>query len=136
MSEKPAPADHRTQVLTVNGGSSSIKFAVYQSGDPPTRILQGKIDRIGVPGTSFAFHDSARDQRESRVIGDKDHAAAADFLCDWLAQKIGFDSIGAVGHRIVNGGGRFHEPQSISSAMLDELRRISTYASEHLPGEI
>jgi|SRR6185436_2441452 len=136
MTAKPAPGDHRTQVLTVNGGSSSIKFAVYQSGDPLTRKLQGKIDRIGVPGTSFAFDEHSGDQRESQVIGDRDHAGAAQFLLDWLAQKVGFDSIGAVGHRIVNGGGRFHEPQPVSSGMLNELRRLSTFASEHLPGEI
>ena len=125
-----------TDVLTINGGSSSIKFALYQRGDPPKRGVQGKIDRIGLPGTSLAFHNPTRDQRESQVIGDKDHAAAAHFLCDWLAQRIGFDSIGAVGHRIVNGGARFYEPQPVTRALLDELRRISAYAPEHLPAEI
>jgi len=123
-------------VLTINGGSSSIKFALYQRGEPPKRRLDGKIDRIGLPGTSFAFHDQARDQRERQVLGDKDHAGAAHFLCDWLAQRIGFDSIRAVGHRIVNGGARFYEPQTVTRAMLDELRRISSYAPEHLPAEI
>ena len=125
-----------SHVLTINGGSSSIKFALYQRGDPPGRRLQGTIDRIGLPGTSLAFHDQARSQRESQVIGDKDHAAAARFLCDWLAQRIGFESIGAVGHRIVNGGVRFYEPQTVTGAMLDELRRIAAYAPEHLPAEI
>ena len=123
-------------VLTINGGSSSIKFALYQRGEPPKRRLDGKIDRIGLPGTSFAFHDQARDQRERQVLGDKDHAGAAHFLCDWLAQRIGFDSIRAVGHRIVNGGARFYEPQTVTRVMLNELRRISAYAPEHLPAEI
>ena len=125
-----------SHVLTVNGGSSSIKFALYQNGDAPWRGLQGKIDRIGLPGTTFAFHDPIRDQRDSQVIGGKDHAAAAQFLCDWLAQRIGLDSIGAVGHRIVNGGARFSEPQLVTGALLDELRRIGAYAPEHLPAEI
>ena len=124
------------RVLTINGGSSSIKFALYQSGDPPRRGLQGKIDRIGLPGTSLTFHDPTRDEREIPVIGDGDHAAAAHFLCDWLSQQIGLDSISAVGHRIVNGGARFYEPQPVTRALLDELRRISAYAPEHLPAEI
>jgi len=136
MAAKSPLAKDRFHVLTINGGSSSIKFALYQRGDPPARKLQGKIDRIGVAGTSFAFHDLARDQRERQIIGDKDHAAAAQFLCDWLTQKIGFDSIDAVGHRIVNGGARFHEPQTVTSEMRDELRRIAAYAPEHLPAEI
>ena len=136
MTAKSTPTQDGAYVLTINGGSSSIKFALYQWGDPPRRGLQGKIDRIGLPGTSFAFHDHARDQRESQVIGDRDHAAAARFLCDWLAQRIGFNSIGAVGHRIVNGGARLYEPQTVNAALLDELRRISAYAPEHLPVEI
>ena len=136
MAAKSALAKDDSHVLTINGGSSSIKFGLYQRGDPPARKLQGGIDRIGVTGTSFAFHDLAHDQRESRVIGDKDHAAAAQFLCDWLQQEIGFDSIGAVGHRIVNGGCHFYKPQTVTSAMRDELRRIAAYAPEHLPAEI
>ena len=136
MTAKSALAQDGSHVLTINGGSSSIKFALYQRGDPPKRGLQGKIDRIGLPGTSLAYHDPTRHQSESQVIGERDHAAAAHFLCDWLAQQIGLDSIGAVGHRIVNGGARFYEPQVITSALLDELRRIGAYAPEHLPIEI
>jgi acetate kinase len=136
MTATSTPAQDGSQVLTINGGSSSIKFALYQRGDAPKRGLQGKIDRIGLPGTSLAFHDPTRDQCESQAIGDKDQAAAAQFLCYWLAQQIGFDSIGAVGHRIVNGGARFYEPQLVTRALLGELRRIGVYAPEHLPAEI
>ena len=55
---------------------------------------------------------------------------------DWLEERIGFASIAAAGHRIVNGGPKFHEPHRITTDMLDELRRISAYAPEHLPVEI
>jgi len=40
------------RILTINGGSSSIKFALYQTGEPPERKLYGKVDRIGLPGTN------------------------------------------------------------------------------------
>ena len=93
-------------VLTINGGSSSIRFALYQRGDPPKRGLYGKIDRIGLPGTTFAFHDPAEKPGESQIIASENHTSAARFLCDWPAERIGFDSFGAVGHRIVNGGAR------------------------------
>ena len=136
MTAKSAPAQDRLPVLTLNGGSSSIKFALYPRGNPPKRGLQGKIDRIGLSGTSFAFHDPAGNQHETRTIADSDHAAASRFLLDWLEQRIGFDAIGAIGHRIVNGGARYHEPQPVTGALLNELRRISAYAPEHLPAEI
>ena len=41
------------RILTINGGSSSIKFAIFEAGDPLSRILGGVIDRIGLPEAAF-----------------------------------------------------------------------------------
>ena len=60
----------KPSVLALNVGSSSIKFALYQIGDPPKRGLPGKVDRIGLHGTNFAFNDPARNQQDRRGIGD------------------------------------------------------------------
>ena len=43
-------------ILTINGGSSSIKFAVYPALEPLKRKLYGTVDRIGMSGTSLTFH--------------------------------------------------------------------------------
>ena len=43
-------------ILTINGSSSSIKFALYQAGEPLVRKLYGKVDRIGLSGTNLTFH--------------------------------------------------------------------------------
>ena len=56
------PANPR--ILTINGGSSSIKFALYQVGEPLKRGLYGKVDRIGLSGTNLTFNDPARKQPE------------------------------------------------------------------------
>ena len=116
------------RILTVNGGSSSIRFALYQMGDPPRRGLRGKIDRVGLRGTNFAFDDPARMQQDELGIGELDHRSAASFLLDWLEEQIGLSSIAAVGHRVVNGGAKYREPHRITQEVLDELRRISAYA--------
>ncbi len=123
-------------VLALNGGSSSLRFAVYQMGDPPKRGLHGKVDRVGSPGTTLTFDHPVRTQQDKRGIGDLDHRAAADFLIDWLEQQIGLASLTAVGHRVVNGGATYSAPQRVTPALLDELRGISAYAPEHLPFEI
>ena len=123
-------------ILTINGGSSSIKFALYQMGDPPQRGLHGKVDRIGLRGTSFAFDDPAEKRQDDRGIGDLDHRSVANFLLDWLDKQVGLASITAVGHRVVNGGGSYREPHRVTKELLDELHRISAYAPEHLPSEI
>lgn len=125
-----------TCILTVNGGSSSIKFALYQMGAQPQKGLHGKIDRIGLPGTHFFFADPARKRQDDRGIGELDHRSAANFLLDWLDDQIGLASITAVGHRVVNGGANYREPHRVTKDLLDEMRRISAYVPEHLPSEI
>jgi len=124
-------------VLAMNGGSSSIKFTLYTiGGDSPQRRLHGKVERIGLRGTTLTFDDIERNQHDSRVIGDFDHRLAANFLIDWLDRQIGLTSIEAVGHRIVHGGAHYNEPQRVTSALLDALRQISAFAPEHLPSQI
>jgi acetate kinase len=123
-------------VLAMNGGSSSIKFTLYRMEDSPKRRLHGKVDRIGLGGTTLTFDDIECNQHDSRIIGDFDHRSAANFLIDLLDKQIGLTSIEAVGHRIVNGGACYSEPQRVTQELLDALRRISAYAPEHLPSEI
>ena len=70
-------------ILTINGGSSSIKFALYQDGEPLQRGLHGKVDRIGLSGTNLTFHDPTKKQRESRKLAATDHKSVANSLIDW-----------------------------------------------------
>ena len=109
---------------------------MYTTSNSPRKRLHGKIDRIGLPGTHLEFAEPDHDRQVTRDIGDLDHPSAAAFLIDWLDKRIGLASIAAVGHRVVNGGARYYKPQLITREMLDELRRISAYAPEHLPAEI
>lgn len=122
-------------VLTINGGSSSIKFALYQMGGPLKRSLHGKVDRIGLPGTNLTFNDPARNQQDSRGVEASDHRSAADFLIDWLEEQAGFASVRAVGHRVVHGM-KYTQPVRMTPELLDELHRISPYDPDHLPAEI
>ncbi len=127
---KPA----NTSVLTINGGSSSIKFALYQTGSQILQKLVGKVDRIGLSGTNLTFNDTSRGQ-SSRSIEAADYSSAANFLIDWLEEQDGFSSVGAVGHRVVHGMNHT-VPELITHELLDELHRITPYDPDHLPNEI
>ncbi len=122
-------------VLSINGGSSSIRFALYQIGQPMEQILAGKIDRIGLPGTTLTFNDASHGQQVSLEIEIPAHKSAAHFLIEWLEQEMGLAHLSAVGHRVVHGM-QHTEPECVSTALLNELRAISAYDPEHLPGEI
>jgi acetate kinase len=124
-----------TQILTINGGSSSIKFALYQVGEPLRRGLYGKVDRIGLPGTNLVFHDAEGKPQAGRNLDAADHKSAANFLIDWLEGKTDFALVKGVGHRVVHGM-KHTEPEMVSQDLLAELHRISPYDPDHLPREI
>jgi acetate kinase len=123
-------------ILTVNGGSSSIKFALFEASGSLARILGGAIDRIGLPGA--IWRTTGRDPADtcSRPMNAPDHLTVVSALLDWLEERSQRDTLTAVGHRIVHGGPRYSEPRRISEEMLAELRRLSPFDPEHLPEEI
>jgi acetate kinase len=122
-------------VLTINGGSSSIKFALYATCEPLKRNLHGAIDRIGMSGTALTFLDQTTHRHDNLPLDASDHKSAAIFLMDWFEGQRGFESLQAVGHRVVHGM-HHTEPERITQALLDELHRIRPYDPDHLPGEI
>ena len=70
------------QILTINGGSSSIKFALYAAVEPLKRGLFGTVDRIGLSGTNLTFHDADSKPQASRELIAADHKSAANALID------------------------------------------------------
>ena len=96
-------------VLTVNGGSSSIKFALYRDG---------------------------AQKAAPRFITAPHHRAAADFLIGWLERRVGFANVAGIGHRVVHGGLKLNEAQPITPQLIEELHRISPYDPEHMPSSI
>jgi len=122
-------------VVTINGGSSSIKFALYRIQAPAARLLSGKIERIGLSDPVLSIKD-ATGKADKQSIAAAGHRAAGDFLIDWLEQRVGFASVLGVGHRVVHGGMKFTESQRITRELVEELRRLSPYDPEHLPSGI
>jgi acetate kinase len=125
----------RYSLLTINGGSSSIRFALFDVGEPPRRLLDGKVDRVGLSGTTLTFKDAAGQSQNSRAIDSSDRRSAVGFLLDWLETQPAFASVKAVGHRVVHGM-THSEPERVTPELLDELHRITPYDPDHLPLEI
>ncbi len=127
------PANQR--ILVINGGSSSIKFALYQAGEALPRGLYGKVDRIGLSGTNLTCHEPSGNQPESRSVAASDHISAVNFLIDWIEGRNDFASVRGVGHRVVHGL-QHTAPEVVTRELLAELHRISPNDPDHLPREI
>src|SRR5512134_576552 len=123
-------------ILTINGGSSSLKFALYGATRPLVRLAGGMIDRIGIPESVMIVTDREKRQGEQQSVDAPDHAACAGLLMDWLKKHAALTKVRAIGHRVVHGGMAYSRPAPVTPDMLAELRRISPYDPEHMPSEI
>ncbi len=126
----PAPV-----ILTLNGGSSSIRFAVFEAGRSLERRMHGTLEPIGSPAARLRFTDVHGDDHEEACPEATDPARAAQRLLDWLATQMTFDAVSAVGHRVVHGMAHT-EPELATRALLDELQSMIWVDPDHVPGEI
>ncbi len=128
------PASPR--ILTINGGSSSIKFALFEAGDTLRRTLEGGIERIGRPEATLQVAGVNQADNVSRVLAAPDHTVAVSALMDWIEERSGREALTAVGHRVVHGGPMYSEPQRITVEMVEALHRLSPFDPEHLSVEL
>jgi acetate kinase len=124
------------RVLTINSGSSSLKWSLYKMGTAETRVLSGSLERIGLRGGRSQVRDA-----DGRMLVDErrefpDHDAALKTLLDWLDERFPGRPVDAVGHRVVHGGPTYTEPSLITSDLYETLETIVRLAPEHLPHEL
>ena len=136
MTNKSSMEPVNPRILTINGGSSSIKFALFEVGDSLQRILEGGIKRIGLPKATLKVKGLNQADNFSRPVTAPDHMAAAGALMDWIEERGGRDPLTAVGHRVVHGGPKYSKPQRITAEMVKDLHGLSPFDPEHLPEEI
>ena len=124
------------RILSINVGSSSIKFAVFECGDQLERLAAGAIDRIGSPDASMSVTGTDPADKFTRLVAAPDFEAAAKTLIGWVERPVVGDALAAIGHRVVHGGPKFSEPQLLTPAAIDALRSLSPFDPQHLPQEI
>jgi acetate kinase len=123
-------------ILTINSGSSSVKFALFDlvRGEVPKLI--GKIERIGLAGGTFRVRGTTGASLLDQTRDLPDHAAAFEELFAWLTNQPDARQLDAVGHRIVHGGTRFIKPHRINDEMIASLRQLVALAPDHLPHQV
>ena len=100
-------------ILAVNGGSSSLKFALYEAEQPLRLLRRGAVDL--------------------RSLAENDAVAAVNAL---LTMIEGSGAVAVVGHRIVHGGARHFDPQRVTAELLADLKKAVPFGPNHLPGEL
>jgi acetate kinase len=125
-----------SRILTINGGSSSIKFALFEGGQAITRMLTGEIDAIGSPTATLKVTGRSQADAVSRAVTAPDHNAAVKILMNWIEESDDRDRLSAIGHRVVHGGPKYYKPQRLDLQIIAALRDLSPFDPQHLPEEV
>lgn len=123
-------------LLTINSGSSSIKFALFEMDQNETLVFIGKIERIGIKGSHFKLNDSSGKSLIDEEADVPNHQQALQHFFDWFDESSPIKSFDAVGHRIVHGGSEYTQPQIIDDQLINGIKTLIPFAPEHLPHEI
>jgi acetate kinase len=119
-------------ILTLNAGSSSLKFAVFGREDEQP-LATGMVDRIGGNGVLRLRDRSGADLPVREGSDFSTHEAALRTVLVSLADALPSLSIDAVGHRVVHGGPDLAKPVVIDDEILDYLSALAPFAPLHQP---
>jgi acetate kinase len=123
-------------ILSLNSGSSSRKFALYEIGDSgEILVAEGVADKIGLSGGRFMIR-----ARDGQVLVDEERAfqGAADATDATLKRiaQLNLPQVQACGHRIVHGGADHIDPERVTPALLAALYQLIPFAPLHMPSAI
>ncbi|MBA3536427.1 MAG: acetate/propionate family kinase [Tatlockia sp.] len=118
-------------ILTLNAGSSSIKYKAYNIENQTLNpLVSGLIEGIGESETHWHHRKESKETSHHHFLN---HEQAFAALADKLKVDLKDFPIQGVGHRVVHGGNRYHQPTIISPVVLAEIRDLSKLAPIHNP---
>jgi len=118
--------------LTINAGSSSIKFCLFDA-ETLTQKYAGALSGIGFASTTFTVSGG---QQLSEEVVAADHLVAWQIIRNWITQNIVAEQITAIGHRVVHGGPQFSSSCLINDEVVSALQKVVPLDPEHLPTEL
>jgi acetate kinase len=117
------------RILTINCGSSTLKFELFEAADGERSLARGIVDRIG--GRGSAEFSSERGERTVRLTAAADHGDATLQAIRLLDSSLLLGSLEAVGHRVVHGGARFSGPVLLNAGAEETIEELAELAPLH-----
>ena len=122
--------------LVINGGSSSLKFSLYEMPDEEV-IAKGYIEKIGFPDSFWTINYDGKKISEEKYLKGHDDAVAV-MMDELIKNKIITDlsEIKGVGHRVLHGGEIYNKSVVIDDKVLNDIINLTNLGPLHHPGEI
>jgi len=122
-------------ILSINAGSSSIKFSLFSIQDSLKEEASGNLEKIGMNGTHLRFHYYGQASEKKMELGKQSYLEAGEYLVQFLIENMDFSHIIAIGHRLVQGF-HFVEPERIDTQFINDLKELIPLDPDHLPLEL
>ena len=122
-------------ILALNAGSSSLKFALFNSATLAIELLRGEVSDLNT-APHLVAHDSEGNSlidRQWRVGSNGSFAIILTELLEFIDAHSGQDGLAAIGHRVVHGGADHFEPACVTPALLQSLMALITLDPIHMP---
>src|SRR5580704_11814633 len=123
-------------ILTINTGSSSLKFTLFDSNQVTRRVVSGQAERIGNAAARLLISDGDGAKLLDQHCEISDHGEALHSILTWLRTNRPGQNPIAVGHRVVHGGSRYREPERITSQVIAALQELVPIDPDHMPQAI
>ena len=121
-------------MLVLNGGSSSLKFSAFRTGDVGL-LVRGQVEGIGTAPQLF-LHSGSGELLEKVTLSDGarfDHAQALALILERLQGRLSDHRLVGVGHRVVHGGMKYATPVRVDEKLIGELEQLIPLAPLHQP---
>ncbi len=118
-------------ILTLNAGSSSIKFGLYTLLNEPELLADGQVSNLG-PAAELQIQEVGQ-KRRTESLGATDHRVAIQAILEQAQESLAGKPVAGVGHRVVHGGVDYAQPQLLDEATLSKLAALSPLAPLHQP---
>ncbi len=124
------------KIISINAGSSSLKFSLYEMNDESV-LISGTFERIGSDGSNYTLKYNG--QRITEELPLNNHTDAVKILLDKLvALEVirSLDEIKGVGHRIVHGGSKYSESVFVTNQVMEDIEEFKDFAPLHNPAHL
>jgi len=123
-------------ILSINCGTSSLKFALFRSDPSIIGEWSGQIDNIGSAKSYLIIRDNEGVTLAKDKLEHPDTVGAVKLLVKWLRKNSKQYKLRAIGHRIIQGGMLYKDHQMVSKKLIRSLKPLVSLAPNHLPDEL
>lgn len=124
------------KILSINTGSSSLKFQLYEMPEEKV-LISGVFERIGI-GESF-YTIKINGEKIKKEVELKDHKVAFEYLVKELLENNivkSLEEIKGIGNRVVQGGSYFDKTEKVDEEVISKIDELSALAPLHNPAAI